>query len=97
MLLILLAKLGYVGYRVDLELVSTKENQRLFEFCKQHKNIYQINKSIDGANFEIEVIVKDLPDLQRVINQLKIEFKTIINDVDYFGFSTFHILNYIPD
>ena len=40
---------------------------------------------------------KELLFLQKVINELKKEFKGIINDVDYFGFSTFHILNYIPD
>ncbi len=89
--------LGYVGYRVDIELTSTKRNAALFEFCKQHSYIYQINKSIGGANFEIEVIVKDFQDLLRVINELKTQFHDVIDDVEYFGFSTFHILNYIPD
>ena len=90
-------KLGYEGYRVDLELSSTKDNKRLFEFCRQHKNIYQINKSIGGANFEMEVIVKDLQHLLKLIDEIKMEFKEAVDDVDYFGFSTFHILNYIPD
>ncbi len=92
-----LSKLGCVSYRVDLELLSTAENKRLFEFCKQHKNIYQINKSIGGANFEMEVIVKDEQELRQLLEQLKIEFKGVIDDLDYFGFSTFHVLNYIPD
>ncbi len=92
-----LDKLGYESYRVDIELTSTKENSRLFEYCKQHKNIYQINKSIGGANFEMEIIVKDQQELLEVIDQLKQEFKSVIDDVEYFGFSTFHMLNYIPD
>ena len=92
-----LAKLGYESYRIDMELMSTKENMRLFEYCKQHKNIYQINKSIGGANFEMEVIVKGQQELLELIDELKTEFKEIIEDVDYFGFSTYHILNYIPD
>ena len=92
-----LIKLGYVSYRVDLDLLSTKKNTQLFEFCRQHKNIYQINKSIGGADFEIEVVVKDLQELLKIIDEIKKTFKDVINDVDYFGFSTFHILKYIPD
>ncbi len=92
-----LAKLGYVSYRVDVELLSTKKNSQLFQFCKQHRNIYQVNKSIGGADFEIEVVVTDLQELLNIIDGMKAQFKDVINDVDYFGFSTFHILNYIPD
>jgi len=92
-----LEKLDYVSYRVDLQLTSTERNKELFEYCKQHKNIYQINKSIGGADFEIEVIVKNLNHLIDLIDELKTKFKNVINDVDYFGFSTFHILKYIPD
>ena len=92
-----LAKLGYVSYRVDLELSSTRENERLFEYCKQHKNIYQINKTIGGADIEIEVIVKDLQELLSIIDDIKKEFKKVVDAKDYFGFSTFHILQYIPD
>lgn len=92
-----LAKLGYVSYRVDVELLSTKKNSQLFQFCKQHKNIYQVNKSIGGADFEMEVVAKDLQELLKIIDELKREFKEVIDDVDYFSFSTFHILKYIPD
>lgn len=92
-----LSPLGFVSYRVDLQLLSTKRNKEIFQFCKMHKNIYQINKSIGGADFEIEVIVKDLDHLLKLIDEIKTAFKDVINDVDYFGFSTFHILQYIPD
>jgi len=92
-----LEPLGFVSYRIDLQLLSTKRNNELFEFCRQHKNLYQINKSIGGADFEIEVIVRDLNHLLQIINEIKINFKDVVNDIDYFGFSTFHILQYIPD
>ena len=92
-----LEPLGYVGYRVDLQLISSRRNKELFQFCKQHKNIYQINKSIGGADFETEVIVKNLNELLLVIDEIKTKFGDVVMDVDYFGFSTFHILQYIPD
>ncbi len=92
-----LEKLGYTGFRVDLSLRSIKRNKELFQFCKMHKNIYQINSSIGGADFEIEVIVKDLNHLFKIIDEIKTKFKDVVNDVDYFGFSTFPLLKYIPD
>ncbi len=92
-----LEPLGFVGYRIDLQLLSTARNRELFEFCKMHRDIYQINQSIGGADFEIEVIVGDLNHLLALIDEIKTTFKDVINDVEYFGFSTFHILQYIPD
>lgn len=60
-------------------------------------NVCWINKSIGGTDFEIEIIVKDLVHLLSLIDEIKSTFKDVVNDVDYFGFSTFHILQYIPD
>ena len=45
----------------------------------------------------MEVIVRDLSHLLQLIDELKQKFKEAINDVEYFSFSTFHILKYIPD
>ena len=81
----------------SLHILCEKRNKEVFEYCKQHKNIYQINRSIGGADFEIEVIVKNLPHLLSLIDEMKQQFPEVIRDVDYFGFSTFHILKYIPD
>lgn len=92
-----LEPLGFVSYRVDLQLISTKRNNALFEFCKNHSNIYQVNKTIGGSDFEIEVIVRDLSHLLKLLDEIKTQFKDVINDIDYFGFSVYHILHYIPD
>ncbi len=90
-------ELGFVSYRIDLQLISTKRNKELFNYCFRHSDIYQINKTIGGADFEIEVVVKDFQCLIRLIDEIRTKFKDVVNDVDYFGFSTFHILQYIPD
>jgi len=92
-----LSKLGFQGYRVDLELNSTKKNDEIFNYCLNHKYIYQINKSIGGADFEIEVIVKDLNHLTELIEEIKQTFRNVVKDVEYFGFSTFYLLKFIPD
>ncbi len=89
--------LGYDTYRIDLHLSSTKQNKKLFNYCKSHKNIYQINNSIGGADFEIEIGVNDFFHMVKLIDEIKKEFKDVVNDADHFGFSTFHVLKYIPD
>jgi Lrp/AsnC family leucine-responsive transcriptional regulator len=90
-------KLGLTGYRVDLQLVSTQRNKELMEFCSMHRHIYQMNKSIGGADFEIEVIVKDLPHLLQLIDEIRMKFKDVVNDAEWLGYTTIHVLKYIPD
>jgi len=90
-------KLGYIGYRVDLNLNSTKRNKEIFEFCKKHKNIYLVQGNIGGADYELGVIVRDLSHLLELIDELNTEFKNVINDIEYFGYSTFHVSKYVPD
>ncbi len=92
-----LKKLGLAGYRVDLQLTSTRRNKELLEFCSMHRNIYQMNKSIGGADFEIEVVVKDLPHLLQVIDEIRMKFKDVVNDAEWLGYTTIHVLKYIPD
>jgi len=90
-------KLGYVSYRIDLELTSTAKNELLFDYCRQHRNIYQINKTIGGADFEIELVVKDLNELLAIIEDIKIRFKDVVKSASYFSYSTYYLMNYIPD
>lgn len=90
-------KIGYTGYRLDFQLKSSKRIKEVYEYFKYHKNIYQINRSIGGADLEIEVIVKNLQELLHIIDETKEKFRDTIMDAEWFGFSIFHILKYIPD
>lgn len=92
-----LEKLGYTSYRVDFQLNNTHRNLELLQYCKMHPYIYQLNKSLGGADLEIEVVAKDLNHLVRIIDEMKIRFADTILDAEWFGFSTFHVLKYIPD
>ncbi|MCK5022979.1 MAG: Lrp/AsnC family transcriptional regulator [Candidatus Aenigmarchaeota archaeon] len=91
------SKLGYQGYRVDLSLNSVEKNKELFLYCKNHPNIYQINDSIGGADFELEVIVKDMDSLLKMMNEMMKEFKGIIRNYEYFSFFVFPKLTIVPD
>jgi DNA-binding Lrp family transcriptional regulator len=90
-------ELGLTGYRVDLQLHSVTRYKELLEYCRQHQYIYQVNRSIGGADFEIECVVRDIAHLNSITDDIRTKFSDMVNDVEYFGFSTFHILKYIPD
>jgi DNA-binding Lrp family transcriptional regulator len=91
-----LDKLGYQGYRVDFSLKSTKRNTELFEYIKQHKYFYQINQSIGGADFECEIVVKNLSHLLELLETTISRFHDVIESYEYIGYSEFPKLSIIP-
>ncbi|HLC91063.1 MAG TPA: Lrp/AsnC family transcriptional regulator [Candidatus Nanoarchaeia archaeon] len=92
-----LQKMGYQGYRVDFLLNSMKRNKELFEYLKQHKYFYQINKSIGGADFETEIVVRDLSHLLEVLEEVVKRFSDVIKGYEYFGYTEFPTLSIVPD
>ena len=90
-------KMGFTSYRIDIRLLSTKRNAEIFSFCKRCSSIYQINKTIGGSDFEIEAIVRDLGELLNLIDRIKETFSDVVENVDYFSYSAYYLLNYIPD
>ncbi len=92
-----LPKLGYQGYRVDFTLNSMAKNRELFEYIKHHKYFYQINKSIGGADFECEIVVKDLSHLLQILEEIMIKFAGIIKNYEYMGYTGFPKLSMVSD
>ncbi|MFH1237645.1 MAG: Lrp/AsnC family transcriptional regulator [Candidatus Aenigmatarchaeota archaeon] len=91
------SRMGYQGYRLDLYLNSNERREELFDYCKNLYNIYQINDSIGGADLELEVIVKDMDELLKMMNDMIIAFKGVINSYEYFSFFVFPKLTIVPD
>lgn len=92
-----LHKMGYQGYRVDFMLNSIKRNKELFEYIKQHKYFYQINQSIGGADFETEIVVRDLNHLLEILEEVVKRFSDVIKSYEYFGYTEFPTLSIVPD
>lgn len=92
-----LPKMGHQGYRVDFALNSVKRNKELFEYLKQHKYFYQINRSIGGADFETEIVVESLKHLLDILEETVKRFKDVIKSYDYMGYSDFPRLSMVPD
>lgn len=92
-----LPKMGYQGYRVDFTLNNVNRNTQLFEYLKQHKYFYQINRSIGGADFETEIVVENLSHLLKTLEHVMDRFRTTIKSYEYFGYSEFPTLSLVPD
>ena len=92
-----IGKLGYMSYRVDFDLTTREKNGELLDYCRSHPNIYQVNKTIGGADFEVEMIVRNRDELLGIIEAIKKRFGGIVENATYFTYSTYHLLNYIPD
>ncbi|MFA6888004.1 MAG: Lrp/AsnC family transcriptional regulator [Candidatus Woesearchaeota archaeon] len=92
-----LQKIGYQGYRVDFLLNNVKRNKELFEYLKQHMYFYQINKSIGGADFETEIVVKNLNHLLEILEEVINKFNDVIKGYEYMGYSEFPTLSIVPD
>ena len=89
--------MGYTTYRLDLKLTSTEKNRQIHEYCKQHKDIFQVQNTIGHMDFETEVAVPDLPELFEIIEDMKKRFGGVVSNVDYFSYSTYHLFNYKSD
>ncbi|MFH1605874.1 MAG: Lrp/AsnC family transcriptional regulator [Nanoarchaeota archaeon] len=92
-----LPKIEFQGYRVDFLLKSVERNTELFEYLKQHKYFYQVNKSIGGADFETEIVVKSLNHLLEILEEVVRKFSDVIRAYEYFGYSEFPTLSMVPD
>lgn len=90
-------RLGFQGYRVDLFLNTMSRRGELFDHCKNHHKIYQINDSIGGADFEFEIIVESLDDLLDIMDKMMEDFPGMIRNYEYFSFLLFPKLTIVPD
>ena len=91
-----IAKLGFTTYRMDLELKSFDRKKELFEYCRQHPNIHLVQDTVGHSDFETALIVKDLPHLLSIIDDIQVKFKDTVNSINYFSYAQYHALNYIP-
>jgi Lrp/AsnC family leucine-responsive transcriptional regulator len=81
-------KLGYLFYKIDFYLNDISHIKEMFQFAKQHKNIVYRMTTIGGPDFEIEVMVKDVTDMKKLINEIRAKFS------DFIEFSRFHRFEY---
>jgi Lrp/AsnC family transcriptional regulator, leucine-responsive regulatory protein len=93
-----LGKLGYFHYIIMLQtgLMSKADEKRFFSWCAKKQNVLYYSKRIGTYNYEINVAIKDISDLNQFMSELKSEFSTVIKSVDTLVNSRYLKLNYVP-
>ena len=60
--------LGYRYYKLYLTLLNTERIRELEQFCLQHPNILNVNRTIGGSDFEIELQAKSFEEFNYILN-----------------------------
>jgi DNA-binding Lrp family transcriptional regulator len=75
--------LGYEYYKAYINLIHTDKLRELEVFCKQHPNILNINRTIGGTDFEIELQAKDFDEFENIIDEIRTNFNGMIDDYEF--------------
>ncbi|MDP6647813.1 MAG: Lrp/AsnC family transcriptional regulator, partial [Candidatus Woesearchaeota archaeon] len=93
-----LEKLGYQYFKVHFNLHNiTEQKEKMFrDYIKQHPNIIYDNEVLGGDDIEIEIQVKSLQDLRKIIEEIKTQFNSIIKNYTYLLFYKEHKFLFFP-
>jgi len=73
-------------YKIDFYLFNHSKLNEMYEFAKEHTNIKNVMKTVGGPDFEIEVLVKDVIELRKLIDEIRDKFSKVI---DYWRYNRF--------
>jgi Lrp/AsnC family leucine-responsive transcriptional regulator len=75
--------LGFKNYKIYLNLIKNSKNKELENYCLLNPYIINTNKTIGGADFEIELQLKEINDLYKILDELREKFSDVIKDFEY--------------
>lgn len=75
--------LGYRYYKSYISLVKTDKLKDLESFCARHPNILNINRTIGGRDFEIELQAKSFEEFEMIMNEIRINFDDMIDEYEF--------------
>ncbi len=91
-------KMGYFHYVAMLKIrnASSKEEEDLISWCANRKNVMYITKRIGTFDYEINVAITDINDLNSFFSEIKSKFGNIIDSHELIINSRLLKLNYLP-
>lgn len=75
--------LSYRYYKSYINLSNTNRLKELDLFCAQHPNILNVNRTIGGRDFEIELQVRSFEEFESIMNQIRTNFRGMIDDYEF--------------
>jgi DNA-binding Lrp family transcriptional regulator len=92
-------KLGVSKYRLFLKLhnLSKERDSQLLEYFKKTKGIVQVSKTVGDWDMEVDIEAFENSRIRFLINQLREEFKDVIQSFNLIEFMMYHKKSYLPD
>jgi DNA-binding Lrp family transcriptional regulator len=91
------SKLEYKQYRLDINLNEEVKKQSVINFIVNNPHVRSIYRSIgDAADIELEIILKDVNQIHRLIETISQEFPNSIKEYKYHSATKRHKHQYIP-
>ncbi len=91
------SKLGYEFYKAEIRLSNYDSVDQIINFCHNHPNIYQIDKTIGGETLEIELHVKSLKEMLDIFDIMEKKFPETIEKFDYITVVSEEKTTYMPE
>lgn len=89
-------KLGFEFYKAEIRLSNYKNIKQIMQYCHQHPNIYQVDKTIGGETLEIEFHVKALNEMIKIIEDIEQLNPKTIESYDYITVTKEEKMVYLP-
>jgi Lrp/AsnC family transcriptional regulator, leucine-responsive regulatory protein len=91
-------KLGFFHYVAMLKIrnASSKEEENLVLWCANKKNVIYITKRIGYFDYELNVAITDINDLNSFFTEMKSKFSDIIDSYELTINAKYLKLNYLP-
>ena len=65
-------------------------------YAEMHPNIYIVDVTVGGADFEIELLVKNIQQFRGIIEDIKRSFSGIVRNLESFNYYKEYKWVYIP-
>jgi DNA-binding Lrp family transcriptional regulator len=90
-------KIGYWFYKVEINLKDYEKKHEILEYIKKNQNISLISESFGrGVDLDFGFFLKDITQLQDIINDLSSKFPETIKNFRYFCTLKQHKYNLMP-
>jgi DNA-binding Lrp family transcriptional regulator len=91
------SKLGYHLYKVNIDLIDYNQRGRIINYIKNNPHLAMIDKSIGYYDLEIDLYLKNLDHLHKIMDDLTIKFPNDIRNYSYVHDPILYKLRYIPE
>jgi DNA-binding Lrp family transcriptional regulator len=91
-----LKALGYVYYKVDVDLNDRNIYPKLLRFAEAHPNIIYIDRTIGGKDFEADFVVRDVHHLREIFGEMNKIFVDKIRSYEWYVLLKQYKYGYVP-